>query len=202
MTNSHCTNEQGGVEGTSFTQGNLVAGFETVDPELFTGAGCPAGRRCRWSDAAFANIYPAQESWRGRVAHAASGSPAWNGTSTFRIRAEADPLNGETVEKVGRTSGYTRGTVQSTCANYNVVDTNITMLCQARATYRSDPGDSGSPVLGPEYGTSSDRTLKGISWGIVVSGTGTGEGVFSPLRNVQMFAELGPMATCDVAFSC
>ncbi|MGH3715236.1 MAG: hypothetical protein ACRDT4_17495 [Micromonosporaceae bacterium] len=202
VTNSHCTIVQGGVEGTSYTQGNLVAGFETVDPEYFTGSGCPAGRECRWSDSAFANIFLAQESWRGRVARPAAGSTAWNGVSTFRIRAEGNPLNGATVDKVGRTTGLTSGTVQNTCVTVNVVGDPFTFFCQALATYRLDRGDSGSPVLERDFGTSSDRTLVGITWGSVVGGPNDGWAIFSPLQNVQRFDELGPMATCDVAFTC
>ena len=60
VTASHCTNTQGGVESTPYWQPTQTAkpvqiATETVDPTYKTTlAGCPSGRRCRRSDAAFA----------------------------------------------------------------------------------------------------------------------------------------------------
>ncbi len=62
VTNSHCTNVQGGVEGTEYFQPTVTAtnflGTEVMDPafaeagQVIGGIECPAGRRCRFSDAA------------------------------------------------------------------------------------------------------------------------------------------------------
>jgi hypothetical protein len=59
---------------------------------------------------------------------------------------------GETVQKVGRTTGRTQGTVQHTCRAVDFFDldgspTDITLLCQGEANYASSAGDSGSPVV-------------------------------------------------------
>ena len=60
VTASHCTNTQGGVESTPYwqplqTTKPVQIATETVDPAYKTTlAGCPSGRRCRRSDAAFA----------------------------------------------------------------------------------------------------------------------------------------------------
>src|SRR6266516_1276328 len=56
VTASHCTNHQGGVEGTQYfqslaSQANSFIGTEVDDPTYFRGNGCPKGRRCRFSDA-------------------------------------------------------------------------------------------------------------------------------------------------------
>lgn len=98
-----------------------------------------------------------------------------------------------TIHKVGRTTGWTSGTVTNTCTNVSVSGTNITLLCQT-IVQRSGSvivggGDSGSPVF---TGT-SNVTLRGILWG----GSGSGDMfVFSPLKNVQ--DELGSFdATTD-----
>src|SRR5262245_9217862 len=57
VTASHCTNRQGGVEGTQYFQplasvpGSLI-GTEVDDPRYARNiAGCPKGRKCRLSDA-------------------------------------------------------------------------------------------------------------------------------------------------------
>jgi hypothetical protein len=61
VTNSHCTTVQGGVNFTVFHQPvasgilNRI-GMEIRDPLYFIGGACPAGRRCRFSDSAFARI--------------------------------------------------------------------------------------------------------------------------------------------------
>ncbi|MGH7711159.1 MAG: hypothetical protein ACREOG_07740, partial [Gemmatimonadaceae bacterium] len=56
ITNSHCTNRQGGVEGTQYFQPTstvdpTVIATEVEDPKYFRGGVCPKGRKCRYSDA-------------------------------------------------------------------------------------------------------------------------------------------------------
>ena len=66
VTNSHCTDVQGGVDGTLFYQPAKPTtnpsldylGQESVDPTYFTGAPCPSGRSCRFSDSAFTPFAP------------------------------------------------------------------------------------------------------------------------------------------------
>src|SRR5204863_9759371 len=53
VTNRHCTNVEGTVDGTHYRQGGLFdpfAAIEISDPAIFTGGDCPEGRRCRFSD--------------------------------------------------------------------------------------------------------------------------------------------------------
>ncbi|MEM4722134.1 MAG: hypothetical protein QXT73_08760 [Candidatus Methanomethylicaceae archaeon] len=61
VTNSHCTHPQrmGVVDNTAFHQPTVsgttnLIGTETVDPPFFSFPACPTGRRCRYSDSAFA----------------------------------------------------------------------------------------------------------------------------------------------------
>jgi hypothetical protein len=195
VTNSHCTNTQGGVEGTVYHQPSASGttnriGQEIADPTYFTGGSCPSGRRCRFSDSSFARVPhpsgPAVATALGTIARPAVGSFTWNGVDTFTITAEAAPVVGQSVTKVGRTTGRTSGTVQQTCANFNVSGTTITQLCQSRASFASAGGDSGSAVF--RITALPNVTLVGIHWG---SG-----GVFSPITGIQMSGELGSVTTC------
>lgn len=184
--NSHCTAKQGGVEDTVIYQervGNQnVVGVEVADPEYFTGGICPKKKRCRYSDSAFAERSQGVDATRGAVAKVGLNSVAWDGGATFSIVGGADPIVGHTVGKVGRTTGFTEGTVQRICTNYGVLTTKIVLLCQAQASYSSSGGDSGSPVFSRP---GDSITLHGIHWG---SG-----GVFSPISGIERESELGAL---------
>jgi hypothetical protein len=196
VTNSHCTTTQGGVQNTVEHQPiasgttNRV-GIEIADPTYFSGSGCPAGRVCRRSDSSFIQVPhpsgPAVAIARGTIARPAVNSFNWNGVDIFNITGEADPLVGQSVTKVGRTTGRTAGTVQQTCVNVNVSGTNITQLCQSISNYGNAGGDSGSPVF--RITSLPSVILVGINWG----GNGT-TSVFSPITNIQQ--ELGALNTC------
>jgi hypothetical protein len=204
VTNSHCTAQQGGSTATPHHQPSISSttnriGVEWVDPAYFTGSSCPAGRRCRRSDSAFGRRDGGVTASQGRIARPTLfNTISWDGTSTFRIVREADPIVGQVVTKVGRTTGRTTGTVTETCVNYNVSGTDITQLCQSRASYASAAGDSGSPVFRVvDSPATNDVALGGIHWG---SG-----GVFSTISNIQRSVspvELGSMTTCASGFSC
>ena len=97
---------------------------------------------------------------------------------------------GQTLDKVGRTTGWTVGTVMQTCIDTFVADTDIALICQTRVLSGLGGGDSGSPVFESQAPFTNDVTLYGILWG----GSNTNFGpsfVFSPLSNIE--AELGPM---------
>jgi hypothetical protein len=203
VTNSHCTRSQGGAESTvfhqptSFTPGNKI-GVEAIDRPYFTGGACPATRRCRYSDTAFVRRDPpGVRVSQGRIAAPSFfNTIEWDpSTRVYRLVSEGDAVVGNVVRKVGRTTGMTRGRVTRTCANIRVADTNITLLCQSQATYRSAGGDSGSPVftrLDAPQGL--DSRLRGIHWG---SG-----GTFSPISGIQRPVELGAIRTCAAPFGC
>jgi hypothetical protein len=194
ITNSHCTNTQGGSEGTPYWQPTQTVApgqiaTEVADPAYTTGGGCPSGRRCRRSDASRARYASGTTSTLGRIART---SGANNGsitiTGNFNITAEGSATVGQTVHKIGRTTGWTRGSVAGTCAHVNVSGSNITQLCQTLVSAGVGGGDSGSPVF-RRQGTTNNVTLVGILWG----GSGSTLYVFSPISNIEM--ELGALAT-------
>ena len=193
VTNSHCTSTRGVVESTVHTQPSIAGqpiGVEQADPWHFIGGACPAGRVCRYSDSAFSSMQSAALYDQGFIAQPPNGSYAWDGVSKFRITGEANPVLGEVLTKVGRTTGRSSGSVGATCTTYNVFGSSLTMLCQGQAAYGSAGGDSGSPV----FAGGGDVTLKGIHWG--------SSGVFSPIGNIQLGSELGSVQTCAPGFGC
>lgn len=198
VTNSHCTNTQGGVESTSHYQptvasGNFI-GTEIADP-TYTSAKCPAGLTgyvCRYSDSAFSERASGVSADLGLIARPSSvGSLTIAGT--FRIVREFSTLVGQTLSKVGRTTGWTQGQVTNTCGNVGVSGTNIVQLCQDIVSAGLGAGDSGSPVF---FITNSPQTydieLRGILWGGNPEGT---QFTYSPIGNIQRSDELGELTT-------
>src|SRR5690242_10083952 len=80
VTASHCTNTQGGVESTPYWQPTQTSrptqiATETVDPSYrSTLSGCPAGKRCRRSDASFAKYINGTTRTLGSIAQTSSTS--------------------------------------------------------------------------------------------------------------------------------
>jgi len=198
VTASHCTNTQGGVENTPYwqplqsSQPTQIA-TETVDPTYRRNfAGCPKGRRCRYSDAAFAAYADPANQALGQIA-ATSGPNNGSLTITGTISIGSNDCStiggcltsGTTVGKVGRTTGWTSGPITNTCVNTGVSGTNIVQLCQTFVSAGVGGGDSGSDVF---QGTSNVKLL-GILWG----GSGASLFVYSPLANVM--SELGTLVT-------
>ena len=204
ITNSHCTNTQGGTEGTQYYQplssvNPTVVATEAQDPNYQSGIpGCSAGKVCRRSDASRALYNSSTASARGVIAKtsAPNGSNSLDVVGQFTITSQDNSSTSYSgvVNKVGRTTGWTQGTVSGTCATVNVSGSNIQQICQTLVTNSAativSGGDSGSPVFKI---TSGDNVqLIGILWG----GGGTTQFVFSPLKNIQ--DELGAVtATSD-----
>jgi hypothetical protein len=213
ITNSHCTNSQGGSETpTDYYQplqdpeGDRLAnpenfiGVEVDDPHYWISLDCAVpGFMCRYSDAARAEYAPDQGFALGRLARTAARDPDLGTLEvdgekpSFQIVAEqAHSVMGEEANKVGRTTGWTFGPVIATCINSIVLGAEkpIIQLCQTRVRAGVAGGDSGSPVFRPQGG--GDRaTLLGILWGGSVSGEVTF--VFSPMFNIER--ELGLLTT-------
>ena len=192
--NSHCTGARDVVEGTRFYQGDpddLIA-TEIADPPTFTTAPCAAGRKCRYSDSAFARYdvpraggfrQLARPSSRGELTGSITLNPAG---SRFQIAGTAPALVGQVVNKIGRTTGWTFGTVLGTCVDIDVFGDEHTMLCQTVAGGGATYGDSGSPVFLWTRGKSV--RLTGLLWGVDESGDGF---AFSPFQSIQR--ELGEL---------
>ena len=197
VTASHCSDNQGAVDGTSYYQplnqvpADLI-GTEIADPAYVRNAnGCPKGRKCRRSDANFSRGTGSRLPAIGEIARTTGlGSLTIDpDTPTFSIGGEGAVTSGN-VDKVGRTTGWTRGTVSSTCVNTGVSGTSIVLLCQTFVSGSGvivGGGDGGSPVFRAGNNT---VTLLGVLWGGNQSGT---QFVYSPMANVE--DELGPLDT-------
>jgi hypothetical protein len=104
------------------------------------------------------------------------------------------PTVGMILDKVGRTTGWTFGRVSASCVNVNVLNTNITMLCQdivdrtSGTNMITDLGDSGSPVF--RWSGGNTVSLAGVLWGGNQTGT---QWVFSAMSNIE--SELGALLT-------
>jgi hypothetical protein len=201
VTASHCTNKQGGVESTPYwqplqTTAPTQIATEVADPVYVRGGGtgCPHNRLCRFSDASRAAYANGANQALGQIART---SGANNGsldiTGTFSITSDDCGTTGgclvvgNTVNKIGRTTGWTAGSITNTCVNTGVSGSRIVQLCQTFVSAGVGGGDSGSDVF---QITGSSVKLAGVLWGGNSGGT---QFVFSPFGNVTR--ELGPLIT-------
>ncbi|HXH07213.1 MAG TPA: hypothetical protein VNI83_11545 [Vicinamibacterales bacterium] len=198
VTASHCSDRQGAADGTLYYQpleqtAEEFIGTEIADPAFFRNTGgCPRGRRCRYSDSNFSDGDDGVSLALGRIARTTGPN---NGSleiaGEFIVTGEGPAAVGQTGNKVGRTTGWTQGTVTRTCVNTGVSGTNIVLLCQdfVENTVRIvDSGDSGSPVFRLE--ANGSVTLLGNLWGGSSSGTTF---VYSPIANIER--ELAVLST-------
>jgi hypothetical protein len=195
ITNSHCTNTQGGTEGTQYYQPTstiapAVIATEAADPTYFRGGACPRGKKCRYSDASRALYSSGVASNRGEILTTSGPN---NGSltvaDTFVVASQDNNTTnftlGIVVNKVGRTTGWTQGAVTRTCVNTSVSGSNIAQLCQTFVANSGGAtvvggGDSGSGVFRI---TSGDNVqLVGILWG---GSSDNKTFVFSPLKQIQ-----------------
>lgn len=193
VTNDHCTDNMGQVDGTNHYQPSVSSanwiGWETVDPPFFTSSPCPSGYRCRYSDSAFNTYGAGVPHSLGKIARTA-GLGSIDIVGEWTIVSEASyPISGQTLNKVGRTTGWTQGQVTNTCVTTYVANTNIVRFCQDFVQAGSAPGDSGSPVFEIVNSSAYTVRLHGILWG----GSGGTLFVFSSMSNVE--SELGPLET-------
>jgi hypothetical protein len=99
----------------------------------------------------------------GRIARTNRPGRSLTIVGDFRITAEGSAVVGNVVNKVGRTTGWSQGSVTNTCVNTNVSGTNITQICQNFVSATVGSGDSGSPVF--QITSGNDVRLVGISVG-------------------------------------
>jgi hypothetical protein len=186
VTNSHCTNRQGGTEGTVYYQPTSTAApaaiaTEVNDPQYFKGGVCPKGRTCRYSDSSLARYNSGVTYNLGGIAQTSGSNLTITGTVGITSEAGGtSPVGvGGSVTKVGRTTGTSTGKVTNTCVNTGVQGSRVVQLCQTFVSATVGSGDSGSSVR-------NGSTLVGILWGGSSSGA---QFVFSPLASIKQ--ELG-----------
>lgn len=195
VTNSHCTNQRGSSTGTTFNQpaSGPQIGVESADPG-YSNCGFLGLFSCRQSDAAFVDFdggvgvstdVMRTQGWA--APGGGTGSRQINhGAAMDVTEFRAHPVSGQMVDKMGRTSGWTYGYVNRTCTTGRPVDNSgnrvtvdggrVLMKCQYEASYRSDGGDSGSPVF---IWKGDTVILVGINWG-----SGSNYAIFSPLKGL------------------
>ena len=198
ITASHCTSRQGGVENTPYFQplqsvnGTVIA-REVADP-VYTN--CGGGRICRFSDASRAAYVNGANQALGRIARTSgANNHSLEIVGSFTITADDCTTTlggclavGTTINKVGRTTGWTRGTLTNKCVNTGVAGSRIVQLCQNFVSAGVGGGDSGSDVFQVVSGT--NVKLAGLLWG----GSSAGNlFVYSPFANVVR--ELGALTT-------
>jgi hypothetical protein len=191
ITNSHCTNVQGGVNSTPYWQplkstDPVQIATEVADPAYVSGGTCPAGRRCRRSDSSRASYANGIAFTIGRIAQTSRPGRSLTITGQWSITGEGVATVGQVVNKVGRTTGWSQGQVTNTCVDTNVSGSDITELCQNFVSATVGSGDSGSPVFA--IGSGSNVSLVGILWG----GSGSSSFVYSPIANIHQ--DLGSFA--------
>ena len=199
VTASHCSDSQGSVDGTTYYQplnqvpGDVI-GTEIADPPYVrNGRTCPKGRKCRQSDANFSRSEGQRAVVIGQIARTlALGSLEIDPDNpTYTITGKGVAGMGATANKVGRTTGWTRGTVSGTCVNTGVSGSTLVLLCQTFVNGNGvivQGGDSGSPVFA--INQNGSVALLGGLWGGNQSGT---QFVYSPIANIE--AELGALDT-------
>lgn len=162
VTNSHCSLMPYVVDNTSYTVGGVFAGSETEDPLGYT---C-GFRVCRGSDANFVSggSMPLAVGRILRTIGVNSGSLTVDQSRPYFyvVQSGSNLFQGQTVHKVGRTTGWTSGSIVSTCKDATPT-VNTVMTCGYEANYGRGGGDSGSPVfVRLASGDSSEVTLVGI----------------------------------------
>jgi hypothetical protein len=206
ITNSHCTSNQGSTGTTAYHQPTRSGSATPVareahDPSYSSSLpGCSGGKVCRYSDASRALYMDSVQSTRGRIAKTTgvnSGSLTVDGNFSITSQNNTGTTFSGTIHKVGRTTGWTSGSVSNTCATVNVSGSNIQLLCQTLVQHNSSTivggGDSGSGAFRITNASLNEVELVGVLWG------GSTDGrlfVFSPLSGI--ISELGGMtATFD-----
>jgi hypothetical protein len=182
VTNSHCTRRRGENDGTDFHQptdplnpfaNQQKVGDEQFDPRFRTSTPCPAGQSCRTTDSAFVE-YDDSDFYGSTIARTSLWTKSLDidplGSAFAPVAEIFFPISGVTLNKVGRTTGWTDGTLGRTCFSATVADAaGITMLCQYEVNQPSgrsgivDNGDSGSPVFRIIAGNQVE--LFGLLWG-------------------------------------
>lgn len=195
VVNSHCTSKEGAVDGTKHYQPTITAanliGTEIADPAFLKGNGCPISWKCRYSDSAYVQRAVGVTATLGSIERT-EGLGSLTIAGSFGVVGEAPTASvGETLNKVGRTTGWTQGNVTKSCVM--VVTSPSTILrCQGFVDADVYFGDSGSPVFGNING--NDVQLHGILWGGTDKANGTfNTFIYSPIAGIE--SDLGVLTT-------
>ncbi len=224
VTNAHCTANVGLVDTTAFAQpdGTPFLGIEVVDPPFWTGTHPVTGEECiywafngcRYSDAVLVNYDPEAGVSDSLGYIARPGCVDCEGPGQIVID-DQDPdftlidekrvfAEGQSVGKIGNTTGWTNAEVNQTCIDVdpnNFEDDvdffppNTALLCQVDLDDDSGdplgkPGDSGSPVIADIV--DGQARLLGILWA-----ASDGSGKVSRINGVRNDLDPNTSFTCN-----
>lgn len=205
VTASHCSPKKFEYDASPFYQpwsvgGYPIIGVEYHDPPLWPCSGL--NPQCRLSDSNFNWFWYPIPFETGKIVRTQfagvtgpgsldqdPAAPFWSIDAKY-LAAVPVGLN---LNKVGRTTGWTTGTVTQSCVHFPAEK----LRCQVVSSIFSAPGDSGSPIF-HRLPPSSFVTLHGVLWG----GPSSNYSVtyHSPWTGVR--ADLGDMKVCTAAYSC
>jgi len=112
----------------------------------------------------------------------------------IRIAATSITLDNQVVDKIGRTTGWTYGSVRETCTDIELPDFDVWITCSDKLDLLSRVGDSGSPVFRYRWkDNDSVAYLAGIMWG--GPSTNNDETWMSSLDQIER--DLGELVVAD-----
>ena len=201
ITASHCSKFKFRIDNAPFwqsvAQGDSI-GFEYLDP---AGGTCPAGWPCsiyRFSDANFVKMTSSRGWSRGVIARPATRSLGGAGSLAvdpvhpylYVAVAGVDLYEGERIDKIGITTGWTSGLITHTCVDYAVFDGTMTR-CSYTSNFSEAGGDSGSPVF--YYDDIDGVWAAGVFFGQAVEGA-----YFSKWENIYNELDAGGVNQPDI----
>ncbi len=158
---SHCAPGTIGAGSTGATLYQPLVGYPvaivSINPPFnYSSPDCRGYTSCTQADALFAT-YTNSANWKSQVAHTTvlgqnnSGGGITFDNFWYNVWPPVTPYVGMSVDKVGRSTGWTRGIVAGTCEN-PLIDSTQTdqyvVLCAVRVTgSRTGQGDSGAPFF-------------------------------------------------------
>ena len=200
VTASHCSKTQYVTDGGALRQSGPsdgIIGTELHDRERTESCSADTRRFCRRSDSSIFGYSAGVSGDFGYIARTMSvgngargslvvdpGSPRF--TIVAKTATTGQPT-GTMIHKVGRTSGWTKGLVTSTCVRISYFN------CQWISKTWSEPGDSGSPMFTEPAG--ADVGLAGLLWGGPIGDWTTT--YYSPMSGIATdFYALGTIYVC------
>ncbi|MCA1788840.1 MAG: S1 family peptidase [Thioalkalivibrio sp.] len=200
ITASHCSQRHWDLEQTVYFQSTpgvgRYFGYEYRDPN---GSSCGflSINVCRNADASAVALEPGVADSLGHIVRPIGPPPIGRSeylvrrssllvdpaNPRFRIVGTRGPLKGEWVDKVGATTGWTRGDVDRTCVDMPADRPHSKLRCQTWARFSSTGGDSGGPVFVDHL--DGTVTLLGMVWGKVTE-NGQEYATFSSIGRIQM----------------
>lgn len=217
VTASHCAPGAigAGTTGTTIYQNNTSFPVGTINVDhafniVNTSCGAYSGTACTWADVMLVkyNTGIANQKWIMQTTSVGTSNAVGSITTsgTWQVNAtDFYPSVGESVDKMGRTTGWTRGHIGATCLNHVTVDGTYSymVICTDRVDSAAiGQGDSGAPVfyqdqfgltwaVGTQY--SADNLLARMPTGEYYCNARCSY-YFNPFQNMQNMIGTTPIA--------